>query len=376
MTVETASSMVLKEIARYVAAHKKPDRRPDQTHQDLQARLAQNPCDQAALKQWAEHMQRKRHTEVMKKLRHFRKSAIGSTGTFFADLATWLVRPAHVSSMSPTLASATKRLPDFAGDPHWDPEKAFKGLPSLRMPDTPVSQTLPTWREFRDAAYQPKKKAMGMDAVPPHTIQWLPQNVQWILYRRVCEVWHQGQMPTEWTDTRISLLYKKGDPRDASNYRPIAVSTCMYQITTKLILRRIKTPLTEVLSDHQAGGRRGHTTLSQAIKLWSSALSMPGTPDVVLLDIAKAYPSTPPPTIVGCNAAGGGTGSLHLHDAIRIPRDAVLLSSRWRNTLIPSEERGEGGVPPLPPTLLRGVRDVSRNAGRRIPLRPLLYKHG
>ena len=62
-------------------------------------------------------------------------------------------------------------------------------------------------------------------------------------------------MPTEWIDTCILLLYKKGDPRDASNYRLIAVSTCMYQITTKLILRRIKTPLTEVLSEPQAGGR-------------------------------------------------------------------------------------------------------------------------
>ena len=238
-------------------------------------------------------MQRKRHTEVMKKLRRFRKSAIGSTGTFFADLATWLVRPAHVSSMSPTLASATRRLPDFAGDLHWDPKKAFQFLSSVRVPDTPVSHTPPTWSEFRDAANQPKKKAMGVDAVPPHRIQWLLESVQWILYKRVCEVWHQGQMPTEWTDTRISLLYKKGDPRDASNYRPMAVSTCMYQIITKLILRRIKTPLTEVLSEHQAGGRKGHTTLSQAIKLWSSALSMPRTPDVVVLDIAKAYPNTP-----------------------------------------------------------------------------------
>ena len=297
MTVETASNRVLKDVARYVVAHKKPERRPDQPHWDLQARLAQNPCDQTALKQWGEHMQRKRYTQVMKKLRHFRKSAIGSTRTFFADLATCLVRPAHVSSMSPTVASATKRLPDFAEDPHWDSEKAFKVLPSLRVPDTPVSQTLPTWREFQEAAIQPKKKAMGMDAVPPHTMQWLPKNVQWILYRRVCEVWHRGHMQIEWTDSRISLLYKKGDPRGASIYRPIAVSTCIYQITTKLILRRIKTPLTEVLSEHQAGRRRGHTTLSQAIKLWSSALSMPGTPDVVLLDIAKAHPSTPHPLL-------------------------------------------------------------------------------
>ena len=45
-----------------------------------------------------------------------------------------------------------------------------------------MSQILPRWREFQDAANQPKKKAMGMDAVPPHTIQWLPENVQWILY--------------------------------------------------------------------------------------------------------------------------------------------------------------------------------------------------
>ena len=139
MTLETARSMVPKEIARYVAAHKKPDKRPGQAHQDLQTRLAQKPFDHTALKHWGEHMRRKRHTEVMKKLRRFRKSAVGSTGTFFADLATWLVRPASVSSMSPTLASATKRLPDFAGDPHWDPEKAFQVLPSLRVPDTPVS---------------------------------------------------------------------------------------------------------------------------------------------------------------------------------------------------------------------------------------------
>ena len=70
------------------------------------------------------------------------------------------------------------------------------------------------------------------------------------------------------------MLYKKGDPRDESNYRPIAISTCMYQIPAKMILRGINKPLTEVLFEHQAGGRRGHTTLPRAIKVWSSALSM------------------------------------------------------------------------------------------------------
>ena len=75
LTMETASNMVLQEVARYVAANKKPDRRPDKIRQHLRTRLARNACDQAALKLWGEHMQHKRHTEVMKKLRRFRKSA-------------------------------------------------------------------------------------------------------------------------------------------------------------------------------------------------------------------------------------------------------------------------------------------------------------
>ena len=32
---------------------------------------------------------------------------------------------------------ATKKLPDFAGDPQWDPEKAFSMLPNLGVPGTP-----------------------------------------------------------------------------------------------------------------------------------------------------------------------------------------------------------------------------------------------
>ena len=36
-------------------------------------------------------------------------------------------------------------------------------------------------------------------------------------------VWATGVLPASWTDTRITLLYKKGDSGDASNYRPIVV---------------------------------------------------------------------------------------------------------------------------------------------------------
>ena len=75
--------------------------------------------------------------------------------------------------------------------------------------------------------------------------------------------------------------------------RPPAVSTYMYQVMCKLMLLRLKTPLTSVLSPCQGGVRKGYTTITQAMTLWSSALQCDGEPYMVLLDIAKAYPSLP-----------------------------------------------------------------------------------
>ena len=135
-----------------------------------------------------------------------------------------------------------------------------------------------------------------MDHIPPHLLDHLPKIAQWVLYHHILEAWHSGTIPVSWTDTTISLLYKKGDPGDAANHRPIAVSTCMYQALCKLMLLRLKSPLTNILS-YQGGGRKGHTTITQATALWTNFLQFDGEPYVVLLDIAKAYPSLPHPLL-------------------------------------------------------------------------------
>ena len=64
---------------------------------------------------------------------------------------------------------------------------------------------------------------------------------------------------------------------------------------TVLILLRLKKPLTDALSPQQAGGRKGHTMVTQALAVWSNAVQFEGNPYIILLDIAKAYPSTPHP---------------------------------------------------------------------------------
>ena len=88
--------------------------------------------------------------------------------------------------------------------------------------------------------------------MPAHLLGWLPEYAQWTLYQHACAIWTTRVLLTSWTHTRITLLYKKGDTTDASNYKPIAVSSCMYHTPGKLILLRLKKPLIDALSPEGA----------------------------------------------------------------------------------------------------------------------------
>ena len=98
-------------------------------------------------------------------------------------------------------------------------------------------------------------------------------------------------MPKDYAETRISLLYRKGNPRDAANCRAMVVSTCMYQSLQKSSFAVSTNPSREGCRHTNPLG-----TLLQGVKVWSLALQTT-TPDVVLLDIVKAYPSTPQPLL-------------------------------------------------------------------------------
>ena len=229
----------------------------------------------------------------MRRLRRFRNFAATATGVFFRELCDWLTRPFERSAVSLDPRSALDKLPNFAGNPEWDPAAASALLAEIFHESPQICADPPTWHEFLQSVKVAKQRLAGMDRVPPHLVSYTPATAQWIFYQHVKVIWESGSLPASWTDTRISLLYKKGDPGDAGNYRPIAVSTCMYQVLCKLMLLRLKTPVTSVLSPCQGGGRKGYTTITQAMTLWSSVLQCDGEPYVVLLDIAKAYPSTP-----------------------------------------------------------------------------------
>lgn len=66
--------------------------------------------------------------------------------------------------------------------------------------------------------------------------------------------------PTQWSEANIILLYKKGDPKNIGNYRPISLLPSLYKLFSTIINKRISTTLEVKQPVEQAGFRKGFST--------------------------------------------------------------------------------------------------------------------
>ena len=95
-------------------------------------------------------------------------------------------------------------------------------------------------------------------------------------------------------------MYKKADPYCPGNHRPIAVTNSIYRVIMKLYRPRLQRLVDWVASPEQYGSRPLHNSTEQAANLVNSLYEheMEGRePFVVLLDVAKAFPSRIPEVI-------------------------------------------------------------------------------
>ena len=115
----------------------------------------------------------------------------------------------------------------------------------------------------------PGKKAPGIDGVPNEVLKHMPSAFHDAMHDLFGILWEQKKTPQAWKRALTVLLYKKDDPQEVKNYRPIGLLTGVYKLWSSVITRCLSAYVEEheLLSDAQEGFRAGKNTIRQLQRL-------------------------------------------------------------------------------------------------------------
>jgi len=135
--------------------------------------------------------------------------------------------------------------------------------------------------------------APGYDNIHPEFLVHLGPRARSWLCRFFSRIPKEDNIPKSWRKAKVIAIEKPGkDPKIAANYRPISLLSVCYKLLERLVLQRIS-PVTEsILSQDQAGFRRGRSTCDQVAALTTfieNGFQQQLKTGAVFLDLTAAY---------------------------------------------------------------------------------------
>ena len=105
-------------------------------------------------------------------------------------------------------------------------------------------------------------KASGGDGIPVELFQILNDAVK-VLH----SIWKTQQWPQEWKRSVFIPIPKKGNAKECSNYRPIALISHASKVMLKILQARLQQYVNREITDVQAGFRKGRGTRDQVANI-------------------------------------------------------------------------------------------------------------
>ena len=159
--------------------------------------------------------------------------------------------------------------------------------------NTPFSK-----EELNQALKVSKDSAPGEDGISYCMIKHLPQVSFLFLLSLFNLIWSSNVFPSMWRTAIVVPFPKPGkDPTDPSNYRPIALTSCLSKLLERMVNYRLVWHLesNNLLHPNQYGFRRGHSTVDVLARIDSYikvAFAMKEHVVAVFFDLVKAYDTT------------------------------------------------------------------------------------
>ena len=106
-------------------------------------------------------------------------------------------------------------------------------------------------------------KASGSDVIPVELFQILKDDAVKVLHSICQQIWKTQQWPQEWKRSVFIPIPKKGNVKEYSNYRTMALISQANKVMLKILQARVQQYMNHELPDVQAGFRRGRGTRGQ-----------------------------------------------------------------------------------------------------------------
>ena len=106
-------------------------------------------------------------------------------------------------------------------------------------------------------------KARGGDGIPEELFQILKDDAVKVLHALYQQIWKTQQWPQDWKRSVLIPIPKKGNAKECSNYRTIALTSHASKVMLKILQARLQQYVNCELPDVQAGFRKGRGTRDQ-----------------------------------------------------------------------------------------------------------------
>ena len=135
-------------------------------------------------------------------------------------------------------------------------------------------------------------KSPGPDGLPGEFYRAFEQIIAQPLKDAIIESQKTNRLPPSMLEGDITLIYKKKDPKDIRNYRPITLLNVDYKILTKILADRLKDVCEALISSPQKGfvpGRQITDLTRQVYLLQDYVEAQDQEALLVMLDMEKAF---------------------------------------------------------------------------------------
>ena len=100
-------------------------------------------------------------------------------------------------------------------------------------------------------------KTSGGDGIPVELFQILKEDAMKVLHSICQQIWKTQQWPQDWKRSVFILIPKKGNAKECSNYRTIALISHASKVMLKILQARLQQYVNCELPDVQARFRKG-----------------------------------------------------------------------------------------------------------------------